>query len=122
MHVKFSESQHQTQLTPPQLLSWVAHSLKLTYRIKYFALDRKLRKIVKNRYRYVRAYVCIRSTQRLRYGLRLLPLSALLQTDRSWLQRVSRILLGLMQQPELSTLRHTRSQHQYLTLRVLGLV
>ena len=65
------------------LLAKLGFDLRLTYRIRYHALDRKVRKIVKNKYRYVRSYVCIRETQRFRLGLRLMLVGALLQSDRT---------------------------------------
>lgn len=50
----------------------VASRLALSYFVQHQALDRKLRKIVKNRYRYVRRYVYVRPSERTRRGLRLL--------------------------------------------------
>lgn len=50
----------------------VAERLQLTYVVKYQALDRKLRKIVKNKYRYIRRYVAIRPADRIKAGLWLL--------------------------------------------------
>jgi len=70
-------------LVPAHVISWVGLSLVLSYRIRYHALDRKLRKIVKNRYRYVRSYTCVREAQRLRYGLRLLTVGLMLAGERT---------------------------------------
>lgn len=113
---------HPTPLLPAHLLMWASSALEMTYRIRYHALDRKVRKIVKNRYRYVRTYVCVRDVQRIRFGLRLLPLGVLLCTDRRWVGRLTQLLAGLVQQPEASILRQLRKQHHQTALTALGLV
>jgi hypothetical protein len=64
------------------LLPALATTLPITYVVQYQALDRKLRKIVKNRYRYVRRYVCLRPSERLRVGLRLVRAAYPLYTNR----------------------------------------
>lgn len=81
---------------PAHLLAWVGLALVLSYRIRYHALDRKLRKIVKNRYRYVRSYTCVREAQRVRYGLRLLSFGLMLAGDRTWAARLLSVLRVLV--------------------------
>ena len=110
------------EIRPDHLLLWVGLGLRLTYRIRYHALDRKIRKIVKNKYRYVRSYVCIREAQRVRYGLRLLPLGALLCPERRWEVRLGVLLQTLMWNPQQSVVRQLRQQHQQTALSALGLV
>jgi hypothetical protein len=56
--------------------------LSLPYVVQHQALDRKLRKIVKNKYRYVRRYVFVRPSDRLRWGIRLIKLCLHLQPHR----------------------------------------
>ncbi len=115
-------SDHRASFLPSHLLLWVSSILQLTYRIRYHALDRKVRKIVKNRYRYVRTYVCVRDIHRVRFGLRLLPLGMLLCADRRWVGRLAQLLAGLVRQPEASILRQLRRQHHQTALTALGLV
>jgi len=107
---------------PATLVAQISASLRLTYRIRYHALDRKVRKIVKNKYRYVRSYVCIRETQRFRLGLRLMLVGALLQTDRRWGARVYGLLADLQRAPQACYLRHLRRQHHQTALQALGLL
>jgi hypothetical protein len=70
------------QRTVVDFLRLLELSLRLTYRIRYHALDRKVRKIVKNKYRYVRTYVCVREWHRARLGLRLLLVGVSIQDAR----------------------------------------
>ncbi len=106
---------------PSFFVEWVGTALRLTYRIRYHALDRKVRKIVKNKYRFVRSYVCLREWQRTRLGLRLVPLAASLHTDQSWERRLAAVLGALVWAPEDSLLRQLRRQHQQIALSALGL-
>ena len=110
------------ELRPGHVLSWVGLSLRLTYRIRYHALDRKIRKIVKNKYRYVRSYVCIREAHRVRHGLRLVPLGVLLCPERRWRARLSVLLETLIWAPHQSVVRQLRQQHHHTALGALGLV
>jgi hypothetical protein len=110
------------ELRPAHALAWVGLSLRLTYRIRYHALDRKIRKIVKNKYRYVRSYVCVREAQRVRYGLRLLPLGVLLCPERRWHSRLGVLLQTLLWHPQQSVVRQLRHQHHQTALGALGLV
>jgi hypothetical protein len=54
----------------------IAQRLQLAYRVRYRALTRRMRKIVRNRYRYVRTYERVLPAQRARLGLRLLRAAA----------------------------------------------
>lgn len=49
----------------------ITRSLSLPYLVRYRALDRKLRKILKNKYRYARSYCYVPVHLRQRSGLRL---------------------------------------------------
>ena len=110
------------ELMPGHVLAWVGLSLRLTYRIRYHALDRKIRKIVKNKYRYVRSYVCIREVHRVRHGLRLVPLGVLLCPERRWGARLAVLLETLVWAPHQSVVRQLRQQHHNTALAALGLV
>lgn len=50
----------------------IASSIALTYRVAFVGLSRRLRKIVKNKYRFRRQYVCVFPSSRLRYGFHLI--------------------------------------------------
>jgi hypothetical protein len=95
--------------------------LRLTYFIQHQALDRKLRKIVKNRYRYVRRYVLIRPMDRLRWGLRLTKVCLILQPQRRWGDRVYSLLYDYIFNRDGSLLQRLWLRHQQVTLRALGL-
>ena len=110
------------ELMPGHMLAWVGLSLRLTYRIRYHALDRKIRKIVKNKYRYVRSYVCIREAHRVRHGLRLVPMGVLLCPERRWGARLATLLETLVWAPHQSVVRQLRQQHHNTALGALGLV
>lgn len=53
-------------------LNLIASSVALTYRVAFVGLSRRLRKIVKNKYRFRRQYVCVFPSSRLRYGFHLI--------------------------------------------------
>jgi hypothetical protein len=69
--------------SPADLLAAMSESLILSYCVQHQALDRKLRKIVKNKYRYVRRYVYVRERDRLRQGLRLCSVARHLYGQRT---------------------------------------
>ena len=81
-HAAIRHSGPTTAAQPSLLLVLVQRALRLTYRIRYHALDRKVRKIVKNKYRFVRTYVCVREWHRVRLGLRLLVTGVAVQSAR----------------------------------------
>lgn len=80
-----------------------------------------MRKIVKNRYRFVRSYVCIREEQRMRQGLRLLVVGSPLYGALRWEHRLGAALRALFWEPEQSLLCQLRRQHQQTALAALGL-
>lgn len=104
-----------------EVLSFFEKKLPITYMIQYQALDRKLRKIVKNRYRYVRRYILVRPRDRLRSGLRLFKTSTLLVSSNQWKQRLYLSLYALYQFPQTAVVLQLRRRHQQITLRALGL-
>lgn len=107
---------------PFEHLAWLlVNALSLTYWVQHQALDRKLRKIVKNKYRYVRRYVYIRARDRVRMGLRLCNVAKFLFEGRTWSLRVLHMLQELAHTPEVSILRYLHAQHQQTSLRALGL-
>ncbi len=91
-----SDRGHAGAYVPYHALSWVALGLEMPYRIRYFALDRRTRKYVKNRYRYTRTYGWVRPAQRLRLGLRLFPLHVLLRPERRWGLRLCGLVTDLL--------------------------
>ena len=99
----------------------LAQRLSLTYFVQHQALDRKLRKIVKNKYRYVRRYVYVRPADRVRIGLRLIVVGQHLQPQRRWGCRVGSLLEDFNFAPEQSILRRLWQRHQQVALQALGL-
>jgi hypothetical protein len=50
----------------------ITYELKLTYRIIFISLSRRVRKIVKNKFKFRRQYVCVPPKLRLKYGIHLI--------------------------------------------------
>lgn len=94
----------------------------LVFRVKYCALDRHTRKLIKCRYRYTRLFFLVPVTHRIRYGLRFLPLLSLYRSELRWGQRVTGLLIEALFWPAESRVHKTRVRHQRATLRALGLV
>lgn len=99
----------------------LASVLKLSYFVQYQAIDRKLRKIVKNKYRYVRRYLSLRVGDRLRYGLRLIPVASSLYPNRRWEDKVFMALHDLFMSRDASPLFRLWQKHQHAALQALGL-
>jgi len=95
--------------------------LKMSYMVKYKALDRKLRKIVKNKYRYFRFYGMLKPNNRVKAGLRLLLLGLSLRSSQKMNSRLLDLLVDLCVTPEQSFLVNLRKKHQTLTLSTLTL-
>lgn len=95
--------------------------LTVAYYVRYRALDRKLRKIVKNRYRYTRQYVAIYPGDRLRVGLRYLRVLASLSSNRHCWARFSSVLVTLLLPREQCPILTVLKKHQQTALRALGL-
>jgi hypothetical protein len=96
-------------------------SLKMAYMVKYRALDRKLRKIVKNKYRYVRFYSMINPRHRIKSGLRLFLVGLSLRSNQKISDRLIDLMLDIFLFPSNSLLLNLRSKHQTITLTTLTL-
>lgn len=94
----------------------------LTYRVRYCALDRHTRKLVKCRYRYTRMFLVVPTAHRLRYGLRFLPILGLYRRELTWGQRIGALITDALFLPQQASVYRTRVRHQQATLRALGLV
>ncbi len=83
IHTLESAAIQNTSVEKPVLESSLS-LLTLSYTIKYQALGKKMRKIIKNKYRFTKKYQYIYSWDRLRVGLRLLKLASRLYTSTRW--------------------------------------
>jgi hypothetical protein len=99
----------------------ITRTLPLVFYVQHQALDRKLRKIVKNRYRYVRRYVYIQPSDRLRLGLRLCAVARMLYGGPTWAYRLRAMVEAYMENPATSLISVLHRRHQEITLRALGL-
>jgi hypothetical protein len=110
-----------SSLSHPQIFALMCSILKLSYVVKYKALDRKLRKIVKNKYRYFRFYSMLSPNSRIKAGLRLLLLGLSLRSNQNVYNRLLELCVDLFLNPEHSLLVSLRKRHQLLTLTTLTL-
>jgi hypothetical protein len=99
----------------------VCQRLRVSFLVRYRSLDRKLRKIVKNKYRYSRSYVMLKPSNRVKQGLRFILLGLSLRSN----QRMRDCLLGLFHDvlfvPQSSILMEVRDKHQSVALTALTL-
>ncbi len=109
------------QLNPQAFFFTLLARLSLSYFVQYKALDRKLRKIVKNKYRYSRQYVALLPHDRLRAGLRLLKITAFFFTARRWRLRFFSMMQSLLLPINESLVLTMVRRHQQTSLKALGL-
>lgn len=95
----------------PLALELLARRLSLTYRVRHRALTRRMRKIVRNRYRFVRTYGAVAPSQRVRQGLRLIQLLLPLSDAPTLTGRLTDTLGGLLEEPATSPLARLHAQH-----------
>lgn len=109
------------KLTPACPIKMLCGSLKMSYMVKYKALDRKLRKIVKNKYRYFRFYTMVNPNNRIKLGLRLLLIGLSLRSNQRVSSRVVELIADVLVSPDQSLLLNLRNRHQTITLTTLTL-
>jgi hypothetical protein len=97
----------------------LAGSLAVTYRVVFVGLSRRLRKIVKNKYRFRRQYVCVLPASRLRYGFHLVRFCLKFVEGKTKSARLLRIFEGLLADQPLNPVHQIRSQQQKHVLGVL---
>lgn len=96
-------------------------ALKTSYVVRYKSLDRKLRKIVKNKYRFFRFYSMLKPVHRVRAGLRFILLGLALRSNQRMQARLLDILSDVLVAPEQSLLLDLKRKHQAVTLGALTL-
>lgn len=112
--------------TPNRVLSPLAFFiLKLktdvsaSFLIKYKQINRKLRKIVKNKYKYVRTYEFVRPSRRWFWGLRLLRLSLAFDLSKTFKQRLSNFFDTFALSFKNTTFWSLKRHHHLTTLEML---
>ena len=103
------------------VFSQLCSALQTAYMVKYKSLDRKLRKIVKNKYRYFRFYSMIKPASRIRAGLRFILLGLAIRSNQKFNDRLDEILWDVIMHPSRSVLLSLKQKHQMVSLSSLAL-
>jgi hypothetical protein len=101
------------------LLSALSVEISLSYRVAFIGLSRRLRKIVKNKYKYRRQYVCVLPSARLRYGLHLVKFCLKFIEGRTQTQRLAAALVPIFLKQDTSPFLFVRRQQQKHVLGAL---
>ena len=104
----------------PVVLLLLLQRLRLLYRVRHRALTRRMRKIVRNRYRYVRTYECVAPSQRARHGLRLIRAVLPLSQEATFAARLATTLGDALYSSEDSVLLRLHSQHSLVAVAKLA--
>lgn len=94
--------------------------LRQTYRIRYRGIDRKLRKIIKNEYRYLRSYECLRGSARLHQWTQHLRLLLLFHPAVTRRQRLLSLLSEVVCSPGTSALTLLRDSTKLQVVQALA--
>lgn len=97
----------------------IASSLALTYRVVFVGLSRRLRKIVKNKYRFRRQYVCVFPASRLRYGFHLIKFCLKFMGGKTKTDRLLTLITSLGVNYTTSPIYQLRYQQQKHVLGAL---
>lgn len=100
------------------LTSW-AGRLACAFRVRYCQLNRKLRKIVKNKYKFQKKYEYIQPYRRLGFILALLKRCLSVRPELTFFERVSAFLVDLFSDPSSSIFHTLLHQTQAITLDTL---
>jgi hypothetical protein len=103
------------------IFAYICLSLTTSFVVRYKSLDRKLRKIVKNKYRYFRFYSMIKPANRVRTGLRFILLGLALRSNQKLKDRLDEVLTDVCISPSTSILVSLKQKHQTITLGALTL-
>jgi hypothetical protein len=103
-----------------QLLYRLDDKLRLKYMVRYTALDRRLRKIVKNKYRYHKYYARIPPHRQRNFALRLLVLAVSFRVDVTLAAWLAQLLRDFTTEAPDSLLLGLMVQHQNVTLATLA--
>ncbi len=101
------------------LFAVFSQEISLTYRISFVGLSRRLRKIVKNKYRFRRQYVCVLPSSRLRYGFHLVRFCLRFIGGKTRVQRLTTLFQSIISAEEASPVLFIRYQQQKHVLGVL---
>lgn len=107
-------------LYPELLLRDVIAPLAVAYRIKYSQLNRKLRKIVKNKFRYQKRYEWIHPQSRLSFVTYVIKRCAALQSHRTFNARISYLITNCVRFKEKSLIYTVLDQHQRTAVSMLS--
>lgn len=110
-----------SKLRPFDVFLQICSALKTSYMVKYKSLDRKLRKIVKNKYRFFRFYSMLKPMQRVKAGLRFTLLGLTLRSNQRMQERLVELFSDIFFIPEQSLLLGLKRKHQLVTLGALTL-
>lgn len=97
----------------------ITSSVALTYRVAFVGLSRRLRKIVKNKYRFRRQYVCVFPSSRLRYGFHLIRFCLKFIGGKTKAERLLALLTPLSLDQTVSPVYQLRYQQQKHVLSAL---
>jgi hypothetical protein len=103
----------------PYLLATFSQKISILYRVSFVGLSRRLRKIVKNKYRFRRQYVCVLPASRLRYGFHLVRFCLKFADGRTRLERLLSLVKSVLFQEDSSPILFMRYQQQKHVLGVL---
>lgn len=93
--------------------------LPVTYRVIFISLSRRVRKIVRNRFRFRKQFVCVPPHARLVQGFRLLKLCLRFVEGRTWPARLRSLLGSLFTDQGSSPVLYMRARQQVHVLSVL---
>jgi hypothetical protein len=105
----------------PMLLTWLARRLLFFCQIRYCLLNRRIRKILRNKYRYSKQYLYLRQPTRWLATCRFLKRAARLVEAHSWGERVFQVLEPLYLEPQEAGLALIRDRQQQAVLAALTL-
>lgn len=111
-----------TSINPPLLLKTIVElkqELSLNFVVRYRQINRKLRKIVKNKYKYVRVYEFIRRDRRWFWGLRLLKLSLSFDLASTFKQRLENFFLKFFRGQKDHPFFDLKNHYHMIALRAL---
>jgi hypothetical protein len=97
----------------------LAREVMLSYRIVFVGLSRRLKKIVKGRYKFRRQYVCVLPSARLRCGFHLIKFCLKFAEGRTHKQRLVSLIGPILSGQEASPVVFMRRQQQKHVLGAL---
>lgn len=107
-------------LNLPELFLWLWQDLTIAFQVKYCILNRKVRKIVKNKYRYQKRYEWIPPHIRLRTASRFFKNLVLTDQALNFHQRLGSTLVQHISKPQNSNLKVILQQTQSIAVSVLA--